>query len=161
MSRREARTYRSRTTRRQKPAEASDSESRSSGWTSPPKKSLGCSLGPRATPELPCEGRSACTEHGAGRRAREGGPVGGALTSARRDRACTLYTDGAEADTIAAAVAVASADRKRQLCFSQEGWATIHASKASHVRVTSPSSHAEYAMSSVSVLNSTVSIWAL
>lgn len=37
------------------------------------------------------------------------------LTSARRDRACTLYTEGADADTIveaAAAVAAASADEK-------------------------------------------------
>lgn len=37
------------------------------------------------------------------------------LTSARRDRACTLYTEGADADTIveaAAAVAAASADER-------------------------------------------------
>lgn len=135
-------------------AEAGDSAGPSSGWTSPPKKTLGCGLGSRETPELPREGRPACTDPQAGHLACEGGPVGGALTSARRDRACTLYTDGADADTIAAAVAGASADRKRHLCFSHEGWATIHPPKASHRRVTSPSFHAEYVMFSISVFDS-------
>lgn len=106
MSRRDARTYQSGTTR-QKSAEAGNSESQSSGWTSPHKKTLGCSLGSRVTPELP----SGCVRE-AGHQAREGRPVESGLTSARRDRACTLYTDGADADTIAAAVVVASADRK-------------------------------------------------
>lgn len=46
-----------------------------------------------------------------GNRAIGGGQARCALTSARRDRACTLYTEGADADTIAEAAAVASADR--------------------------------------------------
>jgi len=55
-----------------------------------------------------------------------------ARTSARRDRACTLYAEGADADTIAEAAAVVSADRKRHSCFNHGGWATIYAPETSH-----------------------------
>ena len=68
----------------------------------------------------------------AGQHATEGGQLRCALTSARRDSACTLYTEGADADTIAEAAAVASADTKRHLWFNHGGWATICAPETSH-----------------------------
>lgn len=46
---------------------------------------------------------------GEGKRFHKGPHVGPAFTSAKRESACTLYTEGAEADTIAEAAAAASA----------------------------------------------------